>query len=190
MPAPLLPAFLPSRPPAHLPRRMPARPRAGLTLIELMVTLAVVVVMAAMAGPSMGDFLDNQQVAASKTSLAGAVALARSEAVKRAQPVLLQPIGDGPEGNEYVNGWEVVVDEDGNGLAGVNETRVRKAAAVQDRLLSAGPRRLTFLPSGALAGGTALSFTLCRQAGSNQGFVLTVAPSGVTDVRAISSCGA
>lgn len=167
-----------------------ARPCPGLTLIELMVTLSVVVVMAAMAGPSMGDFLENHQVAATKTGLSGAVALARSEAVKRAQPVLLQPIGEGPEGNEYVNGWEVVVDEDGNGLAGVNETRVRKAAQVQDRLRTAGPRRLVFLPSGALAGGAALSFTLCRQAGSTAGYQLTVSPSGVADVQAISSCGA
>lgn len=184
---------MPPRTPApalHRPPPAKARPAAGLTLIELMVTLSVVVVMAAMAAPSLSDFMDNQQVAATKTGLSGAVALARSEAVKRSQPVLLQPIGQGPDGNEYVNGWEVVVDEDGNGQAGANEARVRRAAQVQDRLRTAGPRRLVFLPSGALSGGVAAAFRLCREAGSSAGYSLTVAPSGVADVQAISDCGA
>ena len=173
---------------------LPRRPalavrRRGLTLIELMVTLSVMVVLAAMAAPSMSDFLENHQAAASKTALAGAVALARTEAVKRGRTVILQPIGDGPSGNEYVNGWEVVVDDDGNGLAGANETRVRRAAKLADRLLSAGPRSLAFLPSGALRGNAALVFTLCRQSGSHAGFSVTVAPSGVADVAAIATCG-
>ena len=167
-----------------------ARPRAGLTLIELMVTLAVAVVMMAMAVPSMADFLENHQVAAIKSSLSGAVALARTEAVKRGQSVILQAIGDGPAGNEYVNGWEVVVDEDGSGSAGSGETRLRRAAQVQDRLRSGGPRSLVFLPSGALSVQAAQVFTLCRQGGSNAGFRLTVAPSGVAEVLAITSCGA
>lgn len=166
-----------------------SRPRAGLTMIELMVTLAVAVVMMAMAVPSMGDFLENHQVAAVKSSLSTAVALARSEAVKRGQPVILQAIGDGPDGNEYVNGWEVVVDEDGNGSAGNGELRVRRVAQVQDKLRSGGPRSLAFLPSGALSVPAARVFTLCRQSGSNAGFSLTVAPSGVADVLAITSCG-
>ena len=166
-----------------------ARPRAGLTLIELMVTLAVAVVMMAMAAPSMSDFLENHQVAAIKTSLSGAVALARSEAAKRGQPVILQAIGDGPAGNEFINGWAVVVDEDGSGCAGSSETRLRRAAQLQVRLRSGGPRSLTFLPSGALSVQAAQVFTLCRQGGSNAGFRLTVAPSGVADVLAITSCG-
>ena len=173
-----------------LPRPGPARPRAGLTLIELMVTLAVAVVMMAMAVPSMGDFLESHQVAAIKSSLSGAVALARSEAVKRGQTVILKAIGDGPDGNEYVNGWEVVVDEDGNGSAGSSETRVRRADQLQARLRSGGPRSLAFLPSGALSVPAAQVFTLCRQSGSSAGFRLTVAPSGVADVLAITTCGA
>ena len=172
------------------PRRLAlARPRAGLTLIELMVTLAVAVVMTAMAAPSMSDFLANHQVAALKSSLSGAVALARSEAVKRGQPVILQAIGAGPSGNEYQNGWELVVDEDGNGSAGSNELRLRRAAQPQSRLSSSGPRSLSFLPSGALSVSAAQVFTLCRQSGSAAGFRLTVAPSGVSDVQAITSCG-
>lgn len=177
----------PPCPPACRPAL--ARLRRGLTLIELMVTLAVAVVLASMAAPSLSDFLENHQVAALKTSLSGAVALARTEAVKRGQPVVLQAIGDGPDGNEYVNGWEVVVDEDGNGSAGSNEARVRRAAQVQAKLRSGGPRSLIFLPSGALSVTAAQVFDLCRQSGSNAGFRLTVAPSGVADVQAITTCG-
>ena len=181
---------MPMRPLIATPcRPVLAWPRAGLTLIELMVTLAVAVVMMAMAVPSMSDFLENQHVAALKSSLSGAVALARTEAVKRGQPVILQAIGEGPSGNEYINGWEVVVDEDGNGSAGSSELRLRRAAQLQERLRSGGPRSLAFLPSGALSVQAAQVFTLCRQSGSNAGFRLTVAPSGVSDVLAITSCG-
>lgn len=173
-----------------LPRARAGRPRPapGLTLVELVVTLAVVVVMAAMAVPSMSDFLENHQVAATKTAMSGAVSLARSEAVKRGRSVILQPLGDGPSGNEYVNGWEVVVDEDGNGSADSNEARVRRSAQVQDKLRTGGPRSVVFLASGAVAGNQAQVFTLCRQSGSSSGYRLTVSPSGVADVAVISSC--
>ncbi len=163
--------------------------RRGFTLIELMVTLSVLVVVMAVAVPSMTDFVANNQMANAKTNLAGAVALARTEAARRGRVVFLQAIGDGPEGNEYVNGWEIVVDDDGNGAAGANETRVRRAAATQDKLMLGGPRSLAFRASGALVGSSAELFTVCRRSGQPAGYSITVTPSGVADVAAIHTCG-
>jgi len=57
-----------------------AAAQRGLTLIELMVTLAVMVVLMAVAVPSMSDFTANNQVVAAKSAFASAVALARTEA--------------------------------------------------------------------------------------------------------------
>ena len=162
--------------------------RRGFTLIELMVTLCVLVVVMAVAMPSMSDFLANNQVVAAKSSFAGAVALARTEAAKRGRVVILQALGDGPAGNEFINGWEIVADDDGNGSAGANETRLRRAAATLDKTRLGGAPSLAFRASGALVGTAAVVYTVCRVSGSSAGYSITVTPSGVADVAAISSC--
>ena len=95
-----------------------------------MLTLSVLVVVMAVAAPSMADFTANNQVVSAKSSFAGAVALARTEAAKRGRVVILQALGDGPNGNEFANGWEIVADDDNHGLAGANETRLRRAGQV------------------------------------------------------------
>ncbi len=178
-PSPLLHPRLPS-----LRRRL----RRGFTLVELMVTLCVGVVVMSVAMPSMSDFLANNQVVAAKTAFAGAVALARTEAAKRSGVVILQALGNGPAGNEFVNGWEIVADDDGNGSAGANETRLRRAAATLNKTRLGGAASLAFRASGALVGGAAVVYTVCRLSGSNAGFTITVMPSGVADVAAITSC--
>ena len=160
----------------------------GLTLIELMVTLAVMVVLMSVAVPSMADFTANNQVVAAKSAFASAVALARTEAAKRGRVVILQALGTGPVGNEFVNGWEIVADDNGDGLAGINETRLRRAAATFDKTKLGGTASLAFRASGALVGITAEVYTVCRQSGSRAGYSITVTPSGATDVAAISNC--
>jgi type IV fimbrial biogenesis protein FimT len=160
----------------------------GLTLIELMVTLAVMVVLMAVAVPSMSDFTANNQVVAAKSAFASAVALARTEAAKRGRVVILQALGTGPTGNEFANGWEIVADDNGDGLAGVNETRLRRAAATFDKTKLGGNASLAFRASGALVGSSAEVYKVCRQSGSTAGYSITVTPSGATDVAAITTC--
>ena len=160
----------------------------GLTLIELMVTLAVMVVLMSVAVPSMSDFTANNQVVAAKSAFAGAVALARTEAAKRGRVVILQALGTGPVGNEFANGWEIVADDNGDGLAGINETRLRRAAATFDKTKLGGSASLAFRASGALVGSSAAVYTVCRQSGSTAGYSITVTPSGATDVAAITNC--
>lgn len=59
----------------------------GLTLVELMVTVAVVAVLSAVAIPSFGAFVDSQSVKAASQSLLEDFRLARSEAIKRSARV-------------------------------------------------------------------------------------------------------
>jgi type IV fimbrial biogenesis protein FimT len=163
----------------------------GFTLVELMVTLSVAVILMAVVLPSMSDFSARNQLVAAKSAFAASVALARTEAAKRGRTVLVVPAADGGDGNEFGAGWEVVVDDDGDGSAGSTEPRVRRYPALADGLHLGGTSPLAFRASGALAGNAAQVYRLCRTsgAGSENGYTVTVTPSGVADVAAISSCG-
>ncbi len=169
-------------------RPLPALRRFGFTLVELMITLAVLVVLLAVTVPSMQEFTANNQLVATKSNFAAALALARTEAAKRGRVVVLQALGSGPVGNEFANGWEIVVDDDGNGTVASTETRVRKNAVVLEKIKLGGDASVAFRASGALVGTTAQLYTLCRASGGTRGYSITVMPSGTTDVVGINTC--
>lgn len=62
---------------------MNRRRAKGFTAIELMVTIAVLGVLAAVAFPSMRDYLDRQRLVGQVRAISNMAQLARSEAIKR-----------------------------------------------------------------------------------------------------------
>jgi len=63
----------------------------GFTLIELIITLAVVGVVLAFAVPSFREFMLNSRMSGTANDLLAGVQLARSEAIKRQRPVAICP---------------------------------------------------------------------------------------------------
>lgn len=83
----------------------------GFTLIELMVTLAVLAIVLGIAIPSFNSMLQDSRAASLGSELQGALQFARSEAVKRRQAVLLCRGNAGgsscENGTNWVGGWLV-----------------------------------------------------------------------------------
>jgi type IV fimbrial biogenesis protein FimT len=70
-------------------------PATGLTLLELMITLAVLAVLGALAWPSMGAQLERQRLRHAAQTLAGDISEARFMAAQRGQTVHLD-LHEGP----------------------------------------------------------------------------------------------
>lgn len=93
---------------AHTPsparRRLPIR-QNGFNLLELMVTIAIVGIVAAIAYPSMQEVLAAQRVRAASSTLHEALIMARAEALKRNTTINFVTAG-------LADGWSVQVKAD------------------------------------------------------------------------------
>ncbi len=84
--------------------RTPGRGPSGFTMIELMVTVAVLALLAALAAPSMQKLVAAQKLRSASYDLVADFTLARSEALKRASTVQVTPTS-----SDWRNGWSVML---------------------------------------------------------------------------------
>ncbi|MGG2395983.1 GspH/FimT family pseudopilin [Pseudomonas sp. SH1-B] len=86
------------------------------TLIELMVTLAVLAVVISLAAPSFSNMLQENRLSALTNELQGALQLARSEAVKRRANVAIcrsnADHDDCENGTNWAGGWLMMTGND------------------------------------------------------------------------------
>lgn len=85
--------------------------RAGFTMVELMVVIAVAVILLGVGVPSWRAFVQRQKVTATANEFFAAINLTRSEAIRRGMRVDLMPVD--PAG-DWAKGWMVFVDENSN----------------------------------------------------------------------------
>lgn len=144
----------------------------GFSLIELLVTLALLAVILSLATPGLGSLVERNRIVTSSNGLVAHLNYARQEAVMRGEFVSACPSHDQQacsRDNQWHQGFIVFRDPDRRGQP-ASEDDVLRVVGPEPRLqmVSGGRTRVRFQPSGA-AYGTNLTIRVCdhesRQAG-------------------------
>ncbi len=116
-------------------RKIAVLRQRGFTLIELMVTLAVLAIVLGIAIPSFNAMIRNNQSLALGDELISALNFTRSEAVKRSDIVTLCASNAARDGcgDDWTNGWLIIRDRDAGGEQGNNPTVNADADILRDR---------------------------------------------------------
>lgn len=154
------------QPPVPYPQSAPHL--RGFSLIEAMVTLAVMCISLAIGIPSFKSLQSRQQTAALTNQLLGHMAGARSAAITRRQPTLVCPTqGDGRcrSDADWSDGWMMFHDPDRNGQPDLPEDVLRVEMARKPNgftIRSTGGRPLLRYSTSGHAGGSNLTLTICQ----------------------------
>jgi len=128
------------------------RSMTGFTVIELVITVAVLAILVAIATPSFRELSVNNRTTAATNNLLADLALARNEAVKTARNAYVTS-----RGSDWSNGWIVWVDADGNGSRGGEEPVLRQQDPVDSDTMAAGNSFDLNALSGTTTGGAAIA---------------------------------
>ncbi len=143
----------------------------GFTLIELLIILLVISVVSAITAPSFAEIIaDNRQVTRYNQLLA-AIALTRSEAIKRGERTAICQSSTGSSCTKnsslWHQGWIVYTDRDGDNKVDTDEEILLIQHAFDDQVaISFGSRtRVAYYSDGLAVGGSNGTFLLCDSRG-------------------------
>lgn len=165
-----------------LPRNSVNYKHNGFTLIEVMVSLAILGILAALAAPSFTETIKRYRVNTIKDDLMASMQVARAEAIRRGKPIILiRRTGCGVDtldSDVWSCGWQAVEDSNSNNVASATEI--------------ATPVQVTTVPVGYDVMHTSLGkqviFSRWGQAGVGQKFVITQSNDGVAGKATLTIC--
>lgn len=182
---------------------MELRHENGVTLVELIITVSVLALLASFALPGFTGIVQNNAMTASTNELVTSLILARSEALKRQQPVTICWTNSADaatpscnKGDGWESGWIVFVDDDVDAAYDAGELVLHRQSGlpghgivVKVRSLSAPlDTSLTYAATGFPNFPTPLpdirNMLFCdRRADNDVARVINVSPTGRPQVR-------
>jgi len=152
------------------------RPQSGFTLLELMVVLAIAGVLFAVGIPAMGNFIRNSRITSAANDVMAALHFARSEAVKRRQPVTLctstSAVTDANPtcaNSPFLTGWIAFVDLNQSGQRDAGELVLLQHEPMNTQITarsSVTPFQVTYLLNGFALNPNAAQLVLCDERGN------------------------
>ena len=144
----------------------------GFNLIELMVTLVIVAILAALVGPGFQNTLERSAISSLSERLGSTLQFARAEAVRTGKTVSICSSTDQAScagAGDWVSGWLIFVDEDGDGALELNDQLLKVEEGGRDGydvvLISSSPSTFGFNSQGfAVATG---AFQVCGPSGES-----------------------
>ncbi|MES9966772.1 MAG: GspH/FimT family pseudopilin [Sedimenticola sp.] len=162
----------------------------GLTLVELVVTLMVGTVLISIAASASRELTGRSRMSSAVNEVVSHLHLARSEAVKRGQRVILCPSLNGSDCEptiEWQEGYMVFVDSDQDGKRDDGEPLLRLAKSQKRQQNREMPilirtslyrRKITYKASGMAKGGSNATFTFCDQQKHAAPRAVIISPTG------------
>ncbi len=175
----------------------------GFTIVELMVTIAVSAILLAIAAPDFGQFIRDVRIRTATEDFTTAIAVARTEALKRGETVMMcrtgdpnaslttlacaasEPNGDSNQDRDWTPGWILYAKPGYAGAGGgADYNRVTDGdpimignpspTGVAIMSNGAGNRWLTFFGDGSLNETAAPVYAICDDRGTAKGRMITV----------------
>jgi len=141
----------------------------GLTLLELLITMAIIIILAMVAVPNYSTFMANERFASASNELYNAYRFARNEALKTSTPMTLDAL---------------TVDDDGNWtkwqIKNSDEVVLFESKAPHSNINISGTA-VTVMGMGALYGGSA-TFSIT---GASKCSSLSVLSSGQSQLKSV-----
>lgn len=159
-----------------------SRSKAGFTLVEALICLAVASILLCVAGPACADLVQRSHAAAARAALLDSIARAvRHSALAGSEVVLCPGAAAGCTAtDDWSGGWIAYADIDGDRIRDAGETLLHAMPALASGIhlvTSSGRKRLVFRPLGGNAGSNA-TFTLCDRRGAGSAVSLVLSNAG------------
>ena len=163
---------------------------AGFTMVELMVSMGIVIILVAAAGPAISDWVLKNRVDSEVASLRSALAYARSEALSRNMWVTIRENGARDTSNPramWNSGWQLFTDQDNDGFLGAGEMLRARVTNIEDLTIEWANdiTRISYGPRGVTNGGTQNTIRYCVSGDTDHAFAKGITINAIGRTRIV-----